>query len=180
VEQTLQLEPQNVGYHVLLSNIYVAAGRWDGVTKVREMMNNKGLRKKPGCTWIEVKNMVYEFLVEDISHPQVEEMYATLESLVGQMREAGYVTATNLVLHDVDEQEKASTLCYHSEKLAIAFGLINTSCGTPLRITKNLRACGDCHSATKFISKIVGRTITVRDLNRFHHFRDQMCSYGNY
>jgi hypothetical protein len=84
------------------------------------------------------------------------------------------------VLHDLEEEEKESILCGHSEKLAIAFGLINTPPDTIIRITKNLRACGDCHNATKFISKIVGRSIIVRDTNRFHHFKDGVCSCGDY
>jgi hypothetical protein len=64
------------------------------------------------------------------------------------MKEAGYVPDTNFVLHDVEEEVKEHMLYSHSEKLAIAFGLINTSPGTPIRITKNLRVCGDCHNAT--------------------------------
>jgi hypothetical protein len=96
------------------------------------------------------------------------------------MQEIGYVPDTRFVLHDVDEEEKALQLCYHSEKLAIAFGLISTPPGTSLRIFKNLRICGDCHTATKFISRIVGRTIIVRDAHRFHHFEDGYCSCRDY
>jgi hypothetical protein len=92
----------------------------------------------------------------------------------------GYVPCTEFVLDDVEEEEKLFHLCHHSEKLAIAFGLINTACGTPLRIRKNLRICKDCHTSTKFISKIVGRAIMVRDANRFHHFEDGVCSCMDY
>ena len=86
----------------------------------------------------------------------------------------------NFVLHDVEEEQKEHILCYHSEKLAIAFGLINTSPGTSIQIVKNLRVCGDCHSATKFISKLAMRDIVVRDANRFHHFKDGVCSCRDY
>ncbi|CAN5970524.1 unnamed protein product [Sphagnum jensenii] len=71
-------------------------------------------------------------------------------------------------------------LCHHSEKLAIAFGLMSTDPGTPLRIVKNLRVCEDCHTSTKFISKIVRRKIIVRDVNRFHHFENGVCSCKDY
>eukprot|EP01018_Ginkgo_biloba_P030204 Gb_10726 [translate_table: standard] len=179
-DRLFELEPENAGYYVLLSNIYAAAGRWDDAAKLRIMMKDRGVKKKPGCSWIEINNVVHEFLVEDGSHPQWEKIYATLVTLAGQMKEAGYVPDTTFVLHDVEEEKKESILCSHSEKLAIAFGLINTSPGTTIRITKNLRACGDCHSATKFISKIVRREIIVRDANRFHHFNDGMCSCGDY
>lgn len=87
---------------------------------------------------------------------------------------------TNSVLHDVNEEEKKQMVFYHSEKLAIAFGIISVPFGTPIRVIKNLRMCGDCHTATKFISNIVGREIVVRDANRFHHFKDGECSCGNY
>eukprot|EP01018_Ginkgo_biloba_P031205 Gb_32921 [translate_table: standard] len=179
-EQLLGLEPENAGYYVLLSNIFAAAGRWDDVAKVRKTMKERGVRKSPGCSMIEVNKKVHTFLSGDISHPQSEKIYSMLETLAGQMEAAGYVPNTNFVLHDVEEEVKEHMLCSHSEKLAIAFGLINTSAGTPIRITKNLRVCGDCHNATKFISKIVKREIIVRDLNRFHHFKDGLCSCGEY
>eukprot|EP01018_Ginkgo_biloba_P036261 Gb_02413 [translate_table: standard] len=158
-ERLFQLEPQNAGPYVLLSNIYAAVGSWNDVAKVRNMMIDKGVKKKPGCSWIEVKNRVYEFVVEDRSHPQSEEIYATLDRLATKMKEVGYVPDTDFVLHDVDAEQKEHVLFHHSEKLAIAFGLISTLPGTPIHIVKNLRVCGDCHNAIKFISKIVGREI---------------------
>eukprot|EP01018_Ginkgo_biloba_P010114 Gb_03354 [translate_table: standard] len=174
------LQPDNVGYYVLLSNIYAAAGKWDDVAKVRALMNNRGLKKTPGCSFIELDNMVHTFCVNDRSHPQSDKIYAMLETLAGQMKDVGYMPNTDCVLHDVEEEVKECMLGSHSEKLAIAFGLINTNPGTPVRITKNLRVCGDCHVATKFISKIVRREIIVRDANRFHHFKDGLCSCGDY
>eukprot|EP01018_Ginkgo_biloba_P029665 Gb_20774 [translate_table: standard] len=179
-ERLFGLEPENAGYYVLLSNIYATAGRWEDVATVRMMMKERGLKKTPGCSFIEFNKRVHAFLVGDRSHPQSEKIYATLETLNQQMEAAGYVPNTNFVLHDVEEEVKGHMLNSHSEKLAIAFGLVNTSPGTPIRITKNLRVCGDCHSATKFISNIVRREIIVRDINRFHHFKDGSCSCGDY
>eukprot|EP01018_Ginkgo_biloba_P024547 Gb_02194 [translate_table: standard] len=179
-ECLFELEPKNAAPYVLLSNIYAAAGRWDDIQKVQKMMKDRGIKKKPGCSWIEVSKKVHAFLVGDRSHPQTQIIYAKLERLSGQMKEAGYVPDTLFVPNDVQEEQKDHILDHHSEKLAIAFGLINTFPGTPIRILKNLRVCGDCHSATKFISKIVAREIVVRDANRFHHFKDGKCSCGDY
>eukprot|EP01018_Ginkgo_biloba_P015181 Gb_08060 [translate_table: standard] len=179
-KRLFQLCPENSGYYVLLSNIYAAADRWDDVRMVRALMNDRGLKKTPGCSRIEVKKRVHTFLVGDRSHPQSDEIYAKLESLDEPMKVAGYVPDTNFVLHDVEKEDKEHFLGYHSEKLAIAFGLISICPGTPIRITKNLRVCGDCHSAIKFISKIVGREIIVRDANRFHNFKNGLCSCGDY
>eukprot|EP01018_Ginkgo_biloba_P015859 Gb_38232 [translate_table: standard] len=179
-EFVLKLEPEDHATYVLLSNMYAAYGRWDDVANVRKMMKNKGVKKEPGCSWIEVKNRVHTFIIGDRLHPRSEEIYATLATLTMQMKEAGYVPDTNFVLHDVQEEQKEHSLCYHSEKLAVSFGLISTPLGTPIRIVKNIRVCGDCHTAIKFISKIVAREIVVRDANRFHHFKDGLCSCKDY
>lgn len=112
--------------------------------------------------------------------PKRREAYEKVRELHGLMRAAGYVPDTRYVLHDIDEEAKERSLMYHSERLAIAFGLISTPPGTTLRVMKNLRICGDCHNAVKIISKIVGREIIVRDNKRFHHFRDGACSCGDY
>jgi hypothetical protein len=96
------------------------------------------------------------------------------------MTEAGFRTETTTVLHDLEEEEKELTMKVHSEKLAIAFGLISTEPGAEIRIIKNLRVCLDCHNWTKFLSKITKRVIVVRDANRFHHFKDGLCSCGDY
>ncbi|GLJ23736.1 hypothetical protein SUGI_0450010 [Cryptomeria japonica] len=179
-KRVLELDPQNAGRYVLLSNIYAAAGRWDQVIKVRSLMKERMVKKNPGCSLIEINNKVHSFLVGDRSHLDFDKIDAMLENLAVHMKEAGYVPNTNFVLHDVEEEVKEDLLGRHSEKLAIAFGLIKTSPGTPIRITKNLRVCGDCHVATKFISMIVKREIIVRDAKRFHVFRDGNCSCGDY
>ncbi|KAF9595404.1 hypothetical protein IFM89_000322 [Coptis chinensis] len=95
-------------------------------------------------------------------------------------KEQGYVPDTRYVLHDIDQEAKEQALLYHSERLAIAYGLISTPARMPLRIIKNLRICGDCHNAIKIMAKIVGRELIVRDNKRFHHFKDGKCSCGDY
>ncbi|KAJ6932695.1 pentatricopeptide repeat-containing protein [Populus alba x Populus x berolinensis] len=96
------------------------------------------------------------------------------------MKTGGYVPDTRYVLHDIDQEAKEQALLYHSERLAIAYGLISTPARMPLRIIKNLRVCGDCHNAIKIMSKIVGRELIVRDNKRFHHFKGGKCSCGDY
>ncbi|KAL5997605.1 hypothetical protein ACLOJK_008535 [Asimina triloba] len=180
LQRLIYLEPEDAGNYVILSNIYAKAGKWDGVAKVRKLMTEKGLKKTIACSWIEVKNKVHAFLAGDVSHPQSDSIYAELERLGGLMMEAGYVPDTGPIFHDVEDDEKMNMVSSHSERLAIAFGLINTAPGTRLLITKNLRVCEDCHTAIKFISKIVEREIIIRDVNRYHHFKDGACSCGDY
>jgi len=165
---------------VLLSNIYAAAGKWEEVLWVRTMMQERGVRKEPGRSWIEVDNKVQDFVVADTSHPETKEIYAELRRLSERIKAEGYIPDTRLVLRNIDEEEKELALCSHSEKLAIAYGLMRTPLGEPIRVFKNLRVCSDCHTATKFISKVTEREIVVRDANRFHHFQNGVCSCGDY
>ncbi|XP_052168155.1 pentatricopeptide repeat-containing protein At4g02750 [Oryza glaberrima] len=179
-EKIFELEPENAGMYVLLSNIYASSGKWRDARKMRVMMEERGVKKVPGFSWIEVQNKVHTFSAGDCVHPEKEKIYAFLEDLDMRMKKAGYVSATDMVLHDVEEEEKEHMLKYHSEKLAVAYGILNISPGRPIRVIKNLRVCGDCHNAFKYISAIEGRLILLRDSNRFHHFRGGSCSCGDY
>ncbi|CAK9138255.1 unnamed protein product [Ilex paraguariensis] len=170
----------NSGTYILLSNIYAATGHWDGVARMRTLMKDSGVQKEPGCSSIEVNNKVHEFLAGNLRHPKSKEIYMMLEEINGWLKAHGYTPETDIVLHDIGEIEKEQSLEVHSEKFAIAFGLISTRPGTTIKIFKNLRVCSDCHVVTKLISKITGRRIVVRDRNRFHHFVDGSCSCGDY
>jgi len=179
-EKLFELDPDNVGYHVLLSNIHSADRNYPQAATVRQTAKKRKLAKAPGYTLIEIGETPHVFTSGDQSHPQVKEIYEKLEKLEGKMREAGYQPETELALHDVEEEERELMVKVHSERLAIAFGLIATEPGTEIRIIKNLRVCLDCHTVTKLISKITERVIVVRDANRFHHFKDGVCSCGDY
>ncbi|XP_077210008.1 pentatricopeptide repeat-containing protein At5g66520-like isoform X2 [Tasmannia lanceolata] len=176
----LELEPESCGNYVLLSNIYSKAGRWDDAVKIRKLMKEKGVQKKPGCSSIEVNNGVYEFFAGDRAHTQCIEIYEMLDQMVRSLKEEGYVPHTSSVLHDVESDGKEQALIHHSEKLAVAFGLLSTERGSVIRIVKNLRVCDDCHLFMKLVSKYYGRQMIVRDCNRFHHFRDGYCSCSDY
>ena len=178
-KKLFELNPDEGGYHVLLSNIYATASMWDKMAKVRTMMEKTGLQKTPGCSLVELKNEVHSFYSGSTIHPQSKRIYAFLETLGEDIKAAGYVPDTNSI-HDVEDDVKKQLLNSHSEKLAIAFGLLNTSPGTTIHIRKNLRVCGDCHNATKYISLVTGREIIVRDMHRFHHFKNGTCSCGDY
>lgn len=175
-----ELEPLNAGNYVLLADIYAEAKMWEEVSSVKKILEGKGLQKIPGCSWIEVQKKIYSFVSVDDMNPQIEQLHALVVRFVTEMKEAGYVPNTKVVLYDLDQDEKERIVLGHSEKLALAFGLINSGKGEVIRITKNLRLCEDCHTVTKFISKLTNREILVRDVNRFHHFRDGMCSCLDY
>ncbi|MQM17214.1 hypothetical protein Taro_050182 [Colocasia esculenta] len=176
----IELDPNADAAYILLSNIYASAKRWDDVAMVRSMMTNQGVKKEPGCSWIDVGGQVSLFLSHDGSHPKAKEIHLKLIELSKQISLACYVPETKYVLHDVVDGEKEENLMLHSERLALAFGLISTADGNTIRIFKNLRICGDCHSVIKIISQITNREIIIRDVTRFHHFRGGACSCQDY
>ncbi|KAF6157489.1 hypothetical protein GIB67_004427 [Kingdonia uniflora] len=180
LENIVKLEPTHSGDYILLSNIYASVGRWEDASRVRRQMKEKGIKKSPGCTLIEIDGAIHEFLAEHSAHPQSKEIYRAVENMMKRIKSVGYVPDVTEARLDAEEDDKEAAVSHHSEKLAIAFGLINTSPGTTIRISKNLRVCSDCHTATKLISKVYNREIIVRDRNRFHHFKGGSCSCNDY
>ncbi|XP_022967033.1 pentatricopeptide repeat-containing protein At1g11290, chloroplastic isoform X2 [Cucurbita maxima] len=154
-----EMNPDEGGYHVLLANIYASASKWGKVAEVRRTMEKKGLKKTPGCSFVELRNEVHSFYSGSTTHPQSKRIYAFLEVLGDEIKAAGYVPDTNSI-HDVEDDVQEQLLNSHSEKLAIAFSLLNTSPNTTIHVRKNLRVCGDMH--------------------RFHHFKNGTCSCGDY
>ncbi|GAB2282932.1 Pentatricopeptide repeat-containing protein At2g22070 [Dionaea muscipula] len=179
-EHLLVLDPDNSGAFSALANVYSACGRWAEAAIIRKSMKEKGVKKEQGLSWLQIKNEVHVFGADDALHPQRDAIYGKMEKVWGDIKKMGFIPDTSAVLHDLDEELKEQILRHHSEKLAIAFGLLTTPDNTTLRIMKNLRVCTDCHTAIKFISKLVGREIIVRDATRFHHFRNGACSCRDY
>lgn len=179
-ERLLLIEPENSGAYSALANVYSACGQWENAANIRKSMKDKGVKKDQGFSWVQIKNKVHIFGVDDGLHPQRDAIYEMMAKIWKEIKKMGFVPDTESVLHDLEEELKEQILSHHSEKLAIAFGLICTPENTTLRIMKNLRVCNDCHSAIKFISKLVGREIIVRDATRFHHFKNGLCSCRDY
>ncbi|XP_042519792.1 pentatricopeptide repeat-containing protein At5g66520-like isoform X2 [Macadamia integrifolia] len=178
IDHIAQLDSSSQGGgYVLLSNLYASLGQWDKVTGLRNAMNMGGYKFSPGCSWIEVHGVIHEFLAGDRLHPQIEEIHDKLNEVLKIITiYGGYIPNTKQVLFDLIEEEKEQALSWHSEKLAVAFGLLITEAQTPIRIVKNLRICEDCHSAMKAISLVFHIEIVVRDRSRFHTFRGGNCT----
>ncbi|XP_039042701.1 pentatricopeptide repeat-containing protein At3g26782, mitochondrial-like [Hibiscus syriacus] len=176
----LDLDAENPGRYVLLSNIYASLGKGTEAFRIRNLMKSRGVKKIVGQTSIDIKGNIYTFVSGDRSNPETDLIYSELGKLMERIRQEGYVPDLSFAFHDVEEETREMMLYAHSEKLAIVFGLIKSGYESSIRITKNLRVCGDCHTATKFISKVTGREIVVRDSQRFHHFVNGTCSCGDY
>ncbi|XWS53009.1 hypothetical protein CRYUN_Cryun11dG0121000 [Craigia yunnanensis] len=177
----LELDPGNHGAYVLLSNVYAKTGKWDSVSRLRKHMRMTGLKKEQGCSAIEFNGVIHEFLAGDNCHPLSKEIYSKLEEIVMRLKSVGYVPNKSHLLQLIEEDDmQEHALNLHSEKLAIAFGLLYIEASQPFRIIKNLRVCGGCHSVAKLVSRLYNREIILRDRYRFHHFSGGHCSCKDY
>ncbi|KAJ4952726.1 hypothetical protein NE237_029558 [Protea cynaroides] len=180
-ENLLRLDPNDTAGYILMFNLYSSSGKWEEAAHVRKLMADRGLKKDVGCSWISVNGKVHRFIVGDRHHPQSEEIYLKLQEL---NRLVNKYESTQQI--DCDDalpgllKERQEQLLEHSERLAIAFGLISTPSTVPILVFKNLRACNDCHDFAKLLSNITGREIIVRDSSRFHHLKSGDCSCNDY
>ncbi|KAL2935650.1 hypothetical protein RDABS01_018768 [Bienertia sinuspersici] len=168
------------GDYVLMSNTYCSLNRWSSSANMREIMKRERVRKDHGKSWIELSGNIHHFKAGSRAHPEKGAIDKILKQLNKRAKIEGFVPATDLVLVDVSEEEREENLNFHSEKLALAFGILKTSPKTEIRISKNLRICSDCHSWFKIVSRMLTRVIIVRDRVRFHKFDGGVCSCGDY
>lgn len=178
-EKLFGLNPEKLGNYIVLLNIYNSSGRVDEAAEVLEALKRRGLRLLPACSWIEIKKQSHRFVFGDKSHPKTIEIYTKLDELMKEIGKLGYTRAGKCLLPDVEVEEQRGSGC-HSEKLAIAFGLISTPRSSLLQVVQGHRVCDDCHGVIKMIATVTKREIVLRDANRFHHFRNGACSCGDY
>ncbi|KAM1200922.1 hypothetical protein ACFX2I_017126 [Malus domestica] len=88
-DHVFNLEAMDGGSYVLLANMYAAARRFDRVKAVREAMVNASICKLPGCSMIEIGDVIHEFLVADKTHPESEEIYTVLDELSNKLKMTG-------------------------------------------------------------------------------------------
>ncbi|KAI3919168.1 hypothetical protein MKX01_018807 [Papaver californicum] len=168
-EKLVEIEPTDVTANLLLQQVLLTEGNWDDATKMKTNWNSM----RSNSSWIEVRNKVYEFISDEVL---AEAISIKLSELERTMKELGYVADRNHLLHTAEEEEYAGTGLHHTEMKALAFGLLSLAPGEPIRIMKNVRMCGDCHSACKFMSTFLGRDLVVKDSCKYHNFSNGKCS----
>uniref|UniRef100_A0A0E0BIK2 Pentatricopeptide repeat-containing protein n=1 Tax=Oryza glumipatula TaxID=40148 RepID=A0A0E0BIK2_9ORYZ len=94
----LEAEPDNAGTYTLLCNIYASAGKWKEAAEIRSEMNVRGLKKQPGCSWIEVANKVHVFVSRDKSHSESDLINDLLQDIHRIMRMAGTVPRDHMLI----------------------------------------------------------------------------------
>lgn len=180
-EQLLKLKPKDNETYVLLLNMYLSAERWQDVSRVRKLMKDEKLGKLQDWSWLSIKDKVYSFSPKNWSYPLKIEVENYLSTLVDEIKSRGYQPQSPQVTDmEDDEAEPVTSSVHHSEKLAIAFGLLQTSKSVPLRIVKSIGMCRDCHTFIKLVSEITDREIIIRDSKRLHRFVNGHCSCGDF
>uniref|UniRef100_A0A5B7C9F4 DYW domain-containing protein n=1 Tax=Davidia involucrata TaxID=16924 RepID=A0A5B7C9F4_DAVIN len=179
-EQLLKLNPKDCETYVLLLNMYLSAGRWKDVSRVRKMMKDEKVGKLKDWSWISIKDKVYSFKPDDRLCPPCREVDELLGDLLEKARTLGYESHGDLEVTDEEEEETTLSTVHHSERLAVAFGLLNTPNAAPIRVTKSISMCRDCHSFIKLISVLTAREIIIRDSKRLHKFVNGHCSCGDF
>ena len=107
-------------------------------------------------------------------------IYACLEEMMKRIEKLGYIEEMPVSSISEPKLNASTVMNYHSEKLAVTYGILSLPASAPVRVTKNLRVCQDCHTMMKFLSRVEKREIILRDSIRFHHFREGTCSCGDY
>jgi pentatricopeptide repeat protein len=176
-EKLVEINPEDSAWYVLMSDLYAHVGRWSDAYRIDELRKQMGAKKKAAVACIEVNKKVHEFVVGEEASDEVVSIMNRMNSSIKMDR--GHLPHLDLVLKPLPDGKKEAALCEHAEKMAIAFGLLNTPQGTTLRVSKNLRMCIDCHTTSKIISKVEKREIIIRDSACIHHFKDNMCSCGD-
>ncbi|PIA61550.1 hypothetical protein AQUCO_00300816v1 [Aquilegia coerulea] len=173
--KTISTEAKEVA---LLWGSLLSASRSHGRLDLTVEAGKKLLELKQQLAGTYIKDATYAFYAGDMSScTRGTEIMNVLRELELRMKERGYVSGSKgLVFVDVEEEAEEAIVGLHSEKLALGFSLISMPRGMTIRIMKNLRMCLNCHEAFKLISDVVKRDIVVRDLNRFHHFKDGLCT----
>ncbi|CAF1237394.1 unnamed protein product [Adineta ricciae] len=157
---------------VLLANTYALAGDSATASTIRTKMNQSGLKRLAGLSWTVVNGKV----------TQSNEIYAELERLTNELKEHEYQCDVSWISRPMmNDETEESVLSGHSERLAIAYNLIQRPIPKRIQIMENLRVCGDCHTFTKRVAEVRQCTIIIRDANRTHHFYpDGHCSCGEF
>ncbi|XP_078440460.1 pentatricopeptide repeat-containing protein At5g52850, chloroplastic-like [Wolffia australiana] len=163
--RALELDSDDPAIYVLLSRLYEDVGKTKLGEEMRREMKSRGLKKDVGRSWVEIRNRIHQFTARDSSDPVIGSLHDVLDELEKKM---------------ASSSSSSSSSSRHSEKLALAFGLLHSPPGAPVRVIKNLRICIDCHAFMELASRVTSREIIIRDGNRYHTFKDGVCSCGGF
>ncbi|XP_073131055.1 pentatricopeptide repeat-containing protein At2g40720 [Henckelia pumila] len=96
----IKMDPNQGSNYVQLLNLYINSGLQGKAANLRALMREKGLTKVPGCSWIEVKNMVDVFYSGDSSSPSTVMIYETIDNLKNCMNKKDFSMEAGEILFE--------------------------------------------------------------------------------
>ncbi|KAH7436790.1 hypothetical protein KP509_05G036100 [Ceratopteris richardii] len=170
-ECVLRLDSQHAAAFMLMFSIYVDACMWEEAKKVEEALQ---ALKQPGQSLVDIFGVVHTFCEEDVDNMRHKELHAKLREVYLEMEKRD---STNVL---TKTSNSINCSCKHSERLALVYGLLNTSERSQIHIVKNVPICEDCHNVMTFISRTERRKIVFKDKICYHEFKNGKCSCGYY
>ncbi|KAF8405122.1 hypothetical protein HHK36_010020 [Tetracentron sinense] len=116
-QKLFELEQNDSGFYILLSNIYATAGNWEGVKLTRVSLESKRLKKAPGFSSIEIDREIYTFMAGERDNPKYPEIDGILKGLITKIKAAGYVPDTKQQNIDMQNNRKGKKATRKQEKL---------------------------------------------------------------
>ncbi|CAH8252879.1 unnamed protein product [Arabidopsis lyrata] len=177
-ENLFSLEPENTVTENIVSQIYALGAKLGRSLEGKKPRRDNLLKKPLGQSWIEVRNLIHTFTTGDQSKLCTDLLYPWVEKMCRVDNRSDQYNGELLI----EEEGREETCGIHSEKFAMAFGLISSSRApkATIRILKNLRMCRDCHNTAKYVSKRYGCDILLEDTRCLHHFKNGDCSCKDY
>ncbi|EFJ09334.1 hypothetical protein SELMODRAFT_130235 [Selaginella moellendorffii] len=174
--EMLKLDSKDHLPYEILANMYVEDGMR---AKAEEMIAKMRRYKQRQSSFIEIHGKVYRFLEGHSrkNHTMSRKLERFLERMRLRMTSVGYIfkaSSEGLIRGKVEAER------HHSERLAVAFGVIKLPRDAMMRICSKHRMCADCHAVIKYVSMLFQRKISVRDGSRAHLFEDGLCSCRDY
>ncbi|XP_043687278.1 pentatricopeptide repeat-containing protein At2g27610-like [Telopea speciosissima] len=99
-QRAIELFPEDSANYVLLSNLLADCGERLDSERTRKMMEERGVKKDAGWSWIEIKSTVNAFMSRDRNHPEAQAIYQILDELLVKMKEEGYSPDFSWALYD--------------------------------------------------------------------------------
>ncbi|KAF9611680.1 hypothetical protein IFM89_034863 [Coptis chinensis] len=114
-QRLIDSNQQVAGAYVTMSNTFAKIGKWENAYKIQSEMKRHGIRKEPGCSWVEIKDATYIFYAGDLSScTQEAEITTVLKELELRMKERGSALDALCTLSDLS-MKLAPTSAIESE-----------------------------------------------------------------
>lgn len=89
-EKLFDMDPQDSGNYVLLSNLYASLRMWDEVEEVRKLMIDRGVVTRPGYSWTQLKRKIQSLYSGNNQPEHIGAIYATMREFYDSMNNPSY------------------------------------------------------------------------------------------